>query len=67
MLARVGVVLMAAAMLTGLSGCYESPTAHPYHEPGVYKGKQDPLVALQRQPEQQQRLRERFDKVQMDR
>lgn len=66
MLARVGGVLVAAAMFTGLSGCYESPDV-TVHKPGVYKGAKDPLVALQRSPEQQQKLRERFDKVQMDR
>ncbi len=66
MLARVGGVLVAVVVLGGLSGCYESPDVRVY-EPGVYKGKKDPLVALQRQPEQQQKLRERFDKVQLDR
>lgn len=66
MLARVGVVLMAVAMSGALSACYESPDV-TVHKPGVYKGGKDPLVALQRSPEQQQKLRERFDKVQMDR
>ncbi len=49
-----------------LSGCYESPDV-TVHEPGVYKGTRDPLMAKQRSPEQQQILRERFSLVQPDR
>ena len=49
-----------------LGGCYESPS-FTFHEPGLYKGKQDPLLAKQRQPEQQQQLIERFKNVQTDR
>ncbi len=66
MLARVGVVLLAVSVLGGLTACYESADV-TVHKPGVYKGSKDPLLALQRSPEQQQKLRERFDKVQMDR
>lgn len=54
-------------ILTALvAGCYESPQV-TLHEPGVYKGDKDPLLAQQRQPEHQERLRERFAQVQTDR
>lgn len=66
MFARLGLLAVAGATLLGLAACYETPDVTVY-KPGVYKGKKDPLVAMQRSPEQQQRLRERFDKVQMDR
>jgi hypothetical protein len=66
MYARAALLLVASLTLTGLSGCYESPDVTVY-KPGVYKGAKDPLLALQRSPEQQQKLRERFDRVQMDR
>jgi len=49
-----------------LCGCYESPGI-TYHDPGVYKGKEDPLLAKLRQPDRQQQLIERFKNVQTDR
>ena len=49
-----------------LWGCYESPDI-AIHEPGVYKGKLDPLLAKERQPEQKKLLVERFNEVQTDR
>jgi hypothetical protein len=52
--------------LGALSGCYESPDVTLY-EPGVYKGTVDPLLAKERSPEQQQRLRARFELGQTDR
>lgn len=48
------------------SGCYESPGI-AIHEPGVYKGKTDPLLAKQRSDAQQQELKKRFELVQTDR
>ncbi len=66
MYARVAGVLVLAVGLTGLAGCYESPSV-VIHEPGVYKGTRDPLVAKLRTPELQQQLRERFALVQPDR
>jgi hypothetical protein len=55
-----------ALALTLLWGCYQSADI-TFHEPGVYEGKQDPLLAKLRQPELQQQLIERFKKVQTDR
>jgi len=57
---------LATASLIGLSACYQEPKATIF-EPGVYKGAADPLVQLERSPEQQQRLRQRFELVQTDR
>jgi hypothetical protein len=37
------------------------------HEPGVYKGGVDPLLAQQQNPQQIQTLQERFAKGQSDR
>jgi hypothetical protein len=55
-----------AIALAILWGCY-APVDIPLHEPGVYKGKQDPLLGKLRQPELQQQLVERFKMVQTDR
>lgn len=62
-------VLLSAAIIGAsllLIGCYES-TGITVHQPGVYKGAVDPLVALSAQPAHQQRLQERFTLVQTDR
>ncbi len=59
-------VLVATLCVVGLSACYESPDA-TLHEPGEYKGGRDPLLAKERTPEQQERLKERFTLVQTDR
>ncbi|MGD2099284.1 MAG: hypothetical protein PVG35_17025 [Desulfobacterales bacterium] len=61
------VWITAAALAAAvLWGCYES-TGVAFHEPGVYKGKQDPLLGKLRQTEVQQQLVERFKMVQTDR
>jgi hypothetical protein len=57
-------VLLLSASLFG--ACYESPDV-AIHEPGVYKGAHDPLLAEQRSPRQLQILRERLKRIQMDR
>jgi hypothetical protein len=57
-------VLLASAMIS--TGCYEKPQA-TFFEPGEYKGRTDPLLALEATPEQQQKLVERLRSVQMDR
>jgi hypothetical protein len=61
-------IWITAAVITAsvLWGCYESPDI-TIHEPGVYKGKQDPLLSKERQPAQKELLVERFHKVQIDR
>lgn len=63
---KLRIVIVAAVALTTLASCYESPNAKIY-KPGVYKGSQDPLLAKQRDPQQQTALRERFDLGQRDR
>ena len=66
MYAKSILLIVTAAVLTGLAGCYESPKAKIY-EPGVYKGGKDPLLEKERSPEQQAALQKRFDMVQRDR
>ena len=58
--AGLGVVLL------GSTGCTEK-TAVTLHEPGVYKGDTDPLLAMQKDPDHQEALRERFARGQTDR
>jgi len=60
----LGLVLLATGLLS--AGCYEKPQA-TFFEPGEYKGRTDPLLALEATPEQQQKLVERLRTVQMDR
>jgi hypothetical protein len=63
---KLRILIAAAVVLTALAGCYESPGTK-LHKPGVYNGPKDPLLAKQRDPQQQTALRERFDMVQRDR
>ncbi len=63
---RLGRMLVLALVLTAVCACYESPGV-ALHEPGVYKGAADPLLARQRSDKQQAILRERFAQVQTDR
>ena len=49
-----------------LAGCSEPPTIE-IHEPGVYKGKTDPLLSRSGTPELEAQLRERLTQVQTDR
>jgi hypothetical protein len=55
--------ILAAFVLVVLTGCSSEPRKVTLHEPGVYKGAQDPLLAQQ----QQQALIDRFRLVQTDR
>ncbi len=63
---RQGLLLIMALVMAVMGACYESPGV-ALHEPGVYKGTVDPLLAKQRSPEQQKILRERFAQIQTDR
>ncbi len=56
-------VLTAFIVLAGVIGCSSESRKVTMHEPGVYKGAKDPLLALQ----QQQELIDRFKLVQTDR
>lgn len=59
-------ILLAAAGMLALAGCYEE-TGVTVYEAGEYKGSQDPLLEKQRAEAQQERLNERFQLVQTDR
>jgi hypothetical protein len=60
---RIGYVLTPFIILMGLVGCSYEPRKTTIHEPGVYKGEKDPLLALKNQQE----LIDRFRLVQTDR
>jgi len=60
---RSGYLSIAFLMLMGLSGCSYEPRETTIHEPGVYKGEKDPLLAGR----QRQELVDRFRLVQTDR
>jgi hypothetical protein len=56
---RVRMVGMAVLAMLLLAGCYET-THVVIHEPGVYKGSKDPLLAVDGKPQLEAELRERF-------
>lgn len=56
-------ILTAFIVFAGLAGCSSEPRSVAMHEPGVYKGAKDPLLAQQRQQESI----DRFKLVQTDR
>lgn len=60
---RILFVLIAFAVLAGLAGCSSESRKVTMHEPGVYKGAKDPVLALQKQQE----LIDRLKLVQTDR
>jgi len=59
-------MLLGAAVVVLLAGCYESPDVTVF-EPGVYKGAKDPLLAQQGVPDRQKALMKRFSQGQTDR
>lgn len=65
MFKRYRRVLMLLAGLA-LGGCYDDGTAVVVHEPGVYKGKSDPLLATNATARADQ-LKARFNGIQTDR
>ena len=62
---KVTVALLMMATIA-IGGCYEDPDI-TLHDPGVYRGTTDPLLAKQANPEQQAKLAERFRQGQSDR
>ena len=58
--------LLLALALWVIPACYGSPDV-TYHEPHEYKGKTDPLLALEQSTAQQETLKKRFERVQADR
>jgi hypothetical protein len=56
-------LLTVSVALAGLAGCSMEPRSATMHEPGVYKGQKDQMLALQNQ----QVLIDRLKLVQTDR
>ena len=56
-------ILASLLFFIGLTACSDESREFTQHEPGVYKGAQDELLAK----EQNQELNNRFMKVQTDR
>lgn len=64
---RAGILGVGLVLLGGLlSGCYED-TDVTVQEPGVYKGKRDPLLEKMQTASLQGQLDDRFRSGQMDR
>ena len=59
----IGYMLAVVLVLAGLLGCSYESRKETYHQPGVYKGTKDPLLAQQHRQE----LIDRFKLVQTDR
>ncbi|MCP5425787.1 MAG: hypothetical protein H6970_12090 [Gammaproteobacteria bacterium] len=57
-----GVVVLALS----LAGCFEE-ASFEFHEPGVYKGKTDPLLKKAGTPELESQLQARLTRIQTDR
>ncbi|MCS3904173.1 hypothetical protein J2T55_002208 [Methylohalomonas lacus] len=60
---RAGAVLTVTLLL---GGCYESPDV-TLHEPGEYKGPDDPFLEKAADPEHQEQLQQRLARGQTDR
>lgn len=58
---RLSLIALIASSGLVLSACYESPDM-TRHDPGVYKGKEDPLLSkLESDGELREQLDQRFD------
>ncbi len=66
MIKRVMFLLLCVPVVAVLGGCYESPDVTMY-EPGVYKGKSDPLLDKLQSDKRQEQLVDRFQLGQTDR
>lgn len=62
----LAMVLALAFLPLSLTACAERAEV-TLHEPGVYKGGEDPLLAKQQSPQYVETLQERFAKGQSDR
>ena len=63
---RVTTLAATMLVLASLTGCYES-TSVTLHEPGVYKGSEDPLLAADDSKAFEDALRKRFEEGQAPR
>ncbi len=59
----IAYLLASYLIIAVLAGCSSEPRSVTMHKPGVYKGAQDPLLALKNQ----RALIDRFKLVQTDR
>jgi len=57
------LMMTTMIVLTGVIACSPEPRPVTMHEPGIYKGAKDPVLALNKQQE----LIDRFKLVQTDR
>ena len=62
----LALVVALAFLPMSLTACAERADV-TLHEPGVYKGGEDPLLAKQQDPQHIETLQERFAKGQSDR
>ena len=63
---RVTTLAATLLVLASLTGCYES-TSVTLHEPGVYMGREDPLLAADDSKAFEDALRKRFEEGQAPR
>ncbi|GMQ96068.1 MAG: hypothetical protein BMS9Abin14_567 [Gammaproteobacteria bacterium] len=63
---RGALTIAVVASAVVISGCYESIDV-TLAEPGVYKGKKDPLLDAKRTAEREEVLQKRFQVGQVDR
>jgi len=54
---RIVYLLTLFLALAVFAGCSSEPRGEKIHDPGVYKGKQDPVLALKNQQELVNRLK----------
>lgn len=60
--------MLATVFAVAMAGCYESPNVTvTAHEPGVYKGTVDPLMAKLKGPELPKHLKARLEEASSDR
>ena len=62
----IALIVAVGFLCMGTAGCTDQATV-TWHEPGVYKGGDDPLRSLQKDPQQQAALEERLRRGQTDR
>jgi hypothetical protein len=60
---RIFYTLVAVLLLIGFAACSDESRNFTMHEPGIYKGTKDPLLAVKEHKE----LEARFKMVQTDR
>ncbi|MEJ2604353.1 MAG: hypothetical protein P8172_13885 [Gammaproteobacteria bacterium] len=63
----LALILGLGLVCMGVAGCTTDQATVTLHEPGVYKGAEDPLRQLQKDPSQQAALEERLLQGQTDR